>query len=49
MTDIAIKILDIGRELNQKRGYRAMSFQDIALQVGMKSPGVIHHFPTKAE
>ena len=26
-----------------------MSFQDIASEVGIKKPSIIHHFPTKAE
>ena len=26
-----------------------MSFQDIASEVGIKKPNIIHHFPTKAE
>ena len=46
--DTATKILDVGQELIQTRGYTAMSFQDIALQVGIKKPSVIHHFPGKA-
>ena len=48
MTDTATRILYISQELIQKRGYMAMSFQDIAVQVGIKKPSVIHHFPTKA-
>lgn len=47
MTDTASKILDIGQELIQTRGYTAMSFQDIAVQVGIKKPSIIHHFPSK--
>ncbi len=49
MTDTASKILDVGQELIQTRGYSAMSFQDIAGKVGIKKPSVIHHFPSKAE
>ncbi len=49
MTDTATKILDIGQELIQTRGYTAMSFQDIAARVGIKKPSVIHHFPSKAD
>lgn len=48
MTDTATKILDVGQELIQTRGYTAMSFQDIAAQVGIKKPSVIHHFSSKA-
>lgn len=49
MTDTATKILDIGQELIQTGGFTAMSFQDIAAQVGIKKPSVIHHFPSKAD
>jgi TetR/AcrR family transcriptional repressor of nem operon len=49
MKETATKILDVGQELIQTRGYTAMSFQDIAVQVGIKKPSVIHHFPSKAD
>ncbi|MFT4767996.1 MAG: TetR/AcrR family transcriptional repressor of nem operon [Glaciecola sp.] len=48
MTDTATKILDVGQELIQTRGYSAMSFQHIAGRVGIKKPSIIHHFPSKA-
>jgi len=44
----ALKILDIAQELIQERGYHAISFNDIALEVGIKKPSVIHHFGSKA-
>lgn len=31
----------------QTRGYSAMSFQDIALKVGIRKPSIVHHFPSK--
>ncbi len=49
MTDTATRILDTGQQLIQTRGYMAMSFQDIAAQVGIKKPSVIHHFRSKAD
>ena len=49
MTDTADRILDVGQELIQTGGYTAMSFQDIAVQVGIKKPSVIHHFPSKSD
>lgn len=49
MSDTATRILDVGQGLIQTRGYSAMSFQDIAAQVGIKKPSVIHHFPSKSE
>ena len=49
MSDTKTKILDVGQELIQTRGYSAISFQDIAVQVGIRKPSVIHHFPSKAD
>jgi len=49
MSDTATKILDVGQELVQTRGYTAMSFQDIAAQVGIKKPSIIYHFPSKSD
>lgn len=49
MSETASKILDVGQELIQTRGYTAMSFQDIATRVGIKKPSVIHHFASKSE
>lgn len=49
MSDTASKILDVGQELIQTRGYTSMSFRDIAVQVGIKKPSIIHHFPTKSD
>ena len=48
MTDTATRILDSAQELIQTRGYTAMSFQDIASQVEIRKPSIIHHFPSKA-
>lgn len=48
MTDTATRILDTAQEMIQSRGYTAMSFQDIAEQVGIRKPSIIHHFPSKA-
>jgi TetR/AcrR family transcriptional repressor of nem operon len=47
VSDTSTKILDVGQELIQTRGYTAMSFQDIAVRVGIKKPSIIHHFPSK--
>ena len=48
MTGTSSRILDIGQQLIQTRGYTAMSFQDIAVQVGIKKPSIIHHFASKS-
>lgn len=49
MSETASRILDVGQELIQTRGFTAMSFQDIATQVGIKKPSVIHHFASKSD
>ncbi len=41
------KLLDISQELIQKRGFNAISFQDIAELVGIKKPSITHHFASK--
>jgi len=41
------KILDISQDLIQKRGFNAISFQDIADLVGIKKPSITHHFASK--
>jgi len=40
-------VLDVAQELIQKRGYNAISFNDIAKEVGIKKPSIVHHFPSK--
>ena len=40
-------ILDTAQDLIQRRGYNAISFNQIAEQVGIKKPSIIHHFPNK--
>ena len=49
MSDTRSKILDVGQQLIQTRGFTAMSFQEIAVQVGIKKPSIIHHFPSKSD
>jgi len=49
MNATADRILDAGQELIQTGGFSAMSFQDIASEVGIRKPSIIHHFATKAE
>ncbi len=44
----ATRILDVAQALIQQRGYHAISFNDIALEVGIKKPSVIHHFASKS-
>lgn len=47
MSDTREKILEIGRRMVQSNGYNALSFRDIANEIGIKSAAVHYHFPTK--
>jgi len=48
-TDTKQRILLTARRMVQARGYNALSFREIAKDVGIKSAGVHHHFPTKGD
>lgn len=47
--DTKQRILATARLMVQARGYNALSFREIAKEVGIKSAGVHHHFPTKGD
>ncbi len=47
--DTRTRLLDIGLELVQTRGYNSFSFHDLAMRMGIKTPSVHYHFPTKAD
>jgi TetR/AcrR family transcriptional repressor of nem operon len=42
-------IMGIGRARVQALGYNALSFREIAKEVGIKSASIHHHFPTKGD
>ncbi|MEB0040757.1 MULTISPECIES: TetR/AcrR family transcriptional regulator [unclassified Pseudomonas] len=42
-------ILGIARARVQALGYNALSFREIAKEVGIKSASIHHHFPTKGD
>ncbi len=42
-------IMAAARSTVQKDGYNALSFRDLAADVGIKSASVHHHFPTKPD
>lgn len=42
------ELLDAAERLVQDRGLTAVSFQNLADEVGLRKPSVFHHFPTKA-
>lgn len=43
------KILNAAERLCQARGFDAVSFRDLASEVGVKSASIHYHFPTKAD
>ena len=42
------EILDAAERMVQDRGFNAVSFQQIADEVGLKKPSIFHHFKNKA-
>jgi len=47
--DTREKIMSAARATVQARGYNALSFRDLAEEVGIKSASVHYHFPTKGD
>lgn len=47
--DTRIAILDEAQRLIQTRGLNGMSYDDIAVTVGIRKPSIHHHFRTKAD
>lgn len=48
-TDMREAIMAAARAAVQARGYNALSFRDLAAEVGIKSASVHYHFPTKGD
>jgi TetR/AcrR family transcriptional repressor of nem operon len=48
-TDMREAILAAARATVQARGYTALSFRELAKEVGIKSASVHYHFPTKGD
>ncbi len=46
-TNISKEIVDLSKELFQKRGYKAFSYRDIAKEIGIKTSSIHYYFPTK--
>ena len=42
-------IMDAARATVQARGYNALSFRELAKEVGVKSASIHYHFPTKGD
>ncbi|MCW5298600.1 TetR/AcrR family transcriptional regulator [Herbaspirillum lusitanum] len=47
--DTREKIMAAARKTVQAHGYNALSFRDLAAEVGIKSASVHYHFPTKGD
>ena len=48
-TDTREIIMAAAQPMVQARGYNALSFRDVAKEVGVKSASVHYHFPTKGD
>ena len=48
-TDTKQTILDTARATVQAHGYNALSFRELAKEVGIKSASIHYHFPTKGD
>lgn len=44
----AERILDIAQRMVQQRGYNALSYAEIAVELGIAKASLHHHYPTKA-
>ena len=42
-------VIEVARFAMQKGGYSALSFRDLAAEIGVKSSTIHYHFPTKAD
>src|SRR5260370_38486051 len=49
MTDTREAIMSAACAMVQNRGYNALSFRELAGEVGVKSASVHYHFPTKGD
>lgn len=43
------EIMSISKRMVQARGYNALSFREVAKEVGVKSASIHYHFPTKGD
>ena len=49
MMDSKTRILDIAEQQMRQRGYNAVSYRDIAAEMGIKSASLHYHFPKKSD
>jgi TetR/AcrR family transcriptional regulator, transcriptional repressor for nem operon len=45
----ATRVLDVAERLMQTRGWSAVSYADLAQEVGIRAASIHHHFPSKAD
>ena len=43
------RILAVGQEMLQQRGFHAFSFRDIATRIGIRTASIHYYYPTKAD
>lgn len=48
-SDMRRQLMEVAKARVQERGYNALSFRDLAKDVGIKSASVHYHFPTKGD
>jgi TetR/AcrR family transcriptional repressor of nem operon len=48
-TDTREALMTTARTMVQRDGYNALSFRDLAAEIGVKSSSVHYHFPTKGD
>ncbi|WP_033345014.1 TetR/AcrR family transcriptional regulator [Catenuloplanes japonicus] len=49
MTDTVTRLLDAAERLMKARGWVAVSYRDLAAEVGIRSASIHHHFAAKAD
>ncbi len=49
ISPMAELVVDAAEGLIQEPGHNGFSYDDVARIVGIKKPGIHHHFPTKSE
>lgn len=49
LSPAAVRVVDAAEGLVQQNGYNGFSYDDVAALVGIKKPGIHHHFPHKEE
>ncbi|RKU04279.1 TetR family transcriptional regulator [Burkholderia sp. Nafp2/4-1b] len=49
ISEPAERVVDAAEDLVQRFGYTGFSYDDVARLVGIKKPGIHHHFPRKEE